>query len=99
MAVPTLSTEPDILLRIRGLRKHFGPVTVLDAIDLDVPRGSVTVLLGRSGSGKSTLLRCINHLEKPDAGFVELDGEIVGYRRGQKHLHEPLPQACPPNPR
>jgi energy-coupling factor transporter ATP-binding protein EcfA2 len=53
---------------------------VLHGIDLDVPRGGVTVLLGPSGSGKSTLLRCINHLEKPDAGFVELDGEIIGYR-------------------
>jgi polar amino acid transport system ATP-binding protein len=75
-------------LRIRGLRKSFGPQTVLHGIDLDVSQGSVTVLLGPSGSGKSTLLRCINHLEKPDAGFVELDGAIVGYRRGRRHLHE-----------
>ena len=68
------------LLRIRGLRKSFGSHTVLHGIDLDIQRGSVTVILGPSGSGKSTLLRCINHLEKPDAGFVELDGEIIGYR-------------------
>ena len=68
------------LLRIRGLRKSFGSHTVLDGVDLDVPRGGVTVVLGPSGSGKSTLLRCINHLAKPDAGFVELDGEIIGYR-------------------
>ena len=68
------------LLRIRGLRKSFGSHTVLHGIDLDIQRGSVTVVLGPSGSGKSTLLRCINHLEKPDAGFVELDGEIIGYR-------------------
>jgi len=76
------------LLRIRGLRKSFGQQTVLHGIDLDVPQGSVTVLLGPSGSGKSTLLRCINHLEKPDAGFVELDGAVIGYRRGRRHLHE-----------
>jgi polar amino acid transport system ATP-binding protein len=68
------------LLRIRGLRKSFGSHTVLHGIDLDVPRGGVTVLLGPSGSGKSTLLRCVNRLEKPDAGFVALDGEVIGYR-------------------
>ncbi len=68
------------LLRIRGLRKSFGSLAVLHGVDLDVQRGGVTVVLGPSGSGKSTLLRCINHLEKPDAGFVELDGEIIGYR-------------------
>jgi polar amino acid transport system ATP-binding protein len=84
----------DALLRIRGLRKSFGSRTVLHGIDLDVPRGGVTVLLGPSGSGKSTLLRCINHLEKPDAGFVELDGALIGYRpdrpsNGQiRHLRE-----------
>jgi polar amino acid transport system ATP-binding protein len=76
----TATDDASPLLRIRGLRKSFGSHAVLHGIDLDVQRGSVTVLLGPSGSGKSTLLRCINHLEKPDAGFVELDGEIVGYR-------------------
>jgi len=45
----------------------------------------VTVLLGPSGSGKSTLLRCVNHLEKPDAGFVEVGGDLIGYR------HEAIP--------
>jgi polar amino acid transport system ATP-binding protein len=85
-------SEP--LLRIRGLRKSFGAHAVLHGIDLDVPRGGVTVLLGPSGSGKSTLLRCINHLEKPDAGFIELDGEIIGYRPDRpsggkiRHLRE-----------
>jgi polar amino acid transport system ATP-binding protein len=70
------------LVRIRGLRKSFGANVVLDGIDLDVREGEVTVLLGPSGSGKSTLLRCVNHLEKPDGGFVEIGGEIVGYRQG-----------------
>ena len=73
-------TDAGPLLRIRGLRKSFGSHAVLHGIDLDVQRGSVTVLLGPSGSGKSTLLRCINHLEKPDTGFVELDGDLIGYR-------------------
>jgi polar amino acid transport system ATP-binding protein len=76
------------LVRIRGLRKSFGHHTVLDGIDLDVGRGEVAVLLGPSGSGKSTLLRCVNHLEKPDAGFVELAGEIIGYRHDGRHLRE-----------
>ncbi|MFI6347415.1 amino acid ABC transporter ATP-binding protein [Streptomyces sp. NPDC050560] len=71
------------LLRVRGLHKRFGAQTVLDGVDLDVGEGEVTVLLGPSGSGKSTLLRCLNHLERPDAGFVELGGEIVGY--GYEH--------------
>jgi polar amino acid transport system ATP-binding protein len=79
-------TQP--LVHIRGLRKSFGPHRVLDGVDLDVRQGGVTVLLGPSGSGKSTLLRCINHLEKPDAGFVEVDGEIIGYRYDRGRLHE-----------
>jgi len=76
------------LVRIRSLRKSFGSRRVLDGVDLDVREGEVTVLLGPSGSGKSTLLRCVNHLERPDAGFVEIAGEIVGYRRQGDRLHE-----------
>ncbi|MFG1809518.1 amino acid ABC transporter ATP-binding protein [Streptomyces sp. NPDC049040] len=76
------------MVRIRGLRKSFGAHTVLDGIDLDVREGEVTVLLGPSGSGKSTLLRCVNHLERPDAGFVEIGGDIVGYRRDGNRLRE-----------
>jgi polar amino acid transport system ATP-binding protein len=76
------------LVRIRGLRKSFGSHRVLDGIDLDVREGEVTVLLGPSGSGKSTLLRCVNHLEKPDAGFVEVAGELIGYRYAHGRLRE-----------
>jgi polar amino acid transport system ATP-binding protein len=82
----TETTEP--LVRIRGLRKSFGTHLVLDGVDLDVRRGEVAVLLGPSGSGKSTLLRSINHLERPDAGFVEVAGEIIGYRYQDGRLHE-----------
>jgi polar amino acid transport system ATP-binding protein len=76
------------LVRVRGLRKSFGQHRVLDGIDLDVHEGEVTVMLGPSGSGKSTLLRCINHLEKPDAGFVEVAGELIGYRHEHGKLRE-----------
>ena len=76
------------LVRIRGLSKSFGAQRVLDQVDLDVAAGSVTVLLGASGSGKSTLLRCVNHLERPDAGFVQVAGELIGYRYRAGRLHE-----------
>jgi polar amino acid transport system ATP-binding protein len=76
------------LVHIRGLAKSFGVHKVLDAVDLDVAKGEVVVMLGPSGSGKSTLLRCVNHLERPDAGFVQLAGELVGYRYAGGKLHE-----------
>jgi polar amino acid transport system ATP-binding protein len=79
------------LLRVRGLRKAYGTHRVLDGIDLDVSEGQVVVLLGPSGAGKSTLLRCVNHLEKPDAGFVALGGEIIGYRHDKHRLRELRP--------
>jgi polar amino acid transport system ATP-binding protein len=76
------------LVRIRGLSKNFGLHRVLDRVDLDVHEGQVVVLLGPSGSGKSTLLRCVNHLERPDTGFVEMGGELIGYRHQRGRLHE-----------
>ena len=81
------------LLRIRGLKKNYGSNVVLDGIDLDVVEGEVSVLLGPSGSGKSTLLRCVNHLEKPDAGYIEMAGDIIGYRQEGRHLRELSPAA------
>jgi polar amino acid transport system ATP-binding protein len=68
-------------------------VHVLRGVDLEVPRGSVTVVLGPSGSGKSTLLRCLNELEQITAGEVRIDGELLGYRRdGQGVLHRLHPK-------
>ena len=68
-----------------GVRKRFGTLEVLKGIDLVVGRGEVMCIIGPSGSGKSTFLRCINHLEKVDAGRLYVDGELVGYqRRGDK---------------
>ncbi|WP_147796393.1 amino acid ABC transporter ATP-binding protein [Cellulomonas sp. Y8] len=68
-------------LRVRGLSKSYGTLEVLRGVDLEVRPGEVTVILGPSGSGKSTLLRLVNHLERPDHGFVALDGEVIGYAR------------------
>ena len=76
------------LVHVRGLAKSFGSHRVLEGVDLDVATGEVVVLLGPSGSGKSTLLRCLNHLERPDAGFVQIGGELIGYRSAGGRLHE-----------
>ena len=66
---------------LHGVSKRFGTLEVLSQVDLAVPPGSVTVILGPSGSGKSTLLRSINHLERVDAGFITIDEELIGYRQ------------------
>ncbi|CAM3197156.1 amino acid ABC transporter ATP-binding protein [Tsukamurella hominis] len=67
-------------IEVRGLRKSFGGTEVLRGVDLDVAQGEVAIILGPSGSGKSTLLRCINHLERPDAGYVRVNDDLIGYR-------------------
>ncbi|HTJ04212.1 MAG TPA: amino acid ABC transporter ATP-binding protein [Caldimonas sp.] len=71
-----MSTSP--LLRVRGLHKRFGEHAVLRGIDLDVLPGDRIAILGASGSGKSTLLRCLNFMEQPSAGVVELAGSAIG---------------------
>ncbi|MBA2714981.1 MAG: amino acid ABC transporter ATP-binding protein [Rubrobacteraceae bacterium] len=68
------------MVSVRAIRKVFGENEVLKGIDLDVAEGEVVVIFGRSGSGKSTLLRCINVLEEPTAGSVEVDG--IRYEAG-----------------
>ncbi|GME30331.1 MULTISPECIES: amino acid ABC transporter ATP-binding protein [unclassified Pantoea] len=75
-------------IALRKVTKRFSGVTILDEVNLDIPAGSVTVILGPSGSGKSTLLRCINHLEKLDGGTILIGGQMVGYRQKGQALHE-----------
>ncbi len=76
------------MVRTEAVHKRFGRLEVLKGVTLDVPRGDVLCVLGPSGSGKTTLLRCINHLEKIDAGRIWVDGELVGYRQVGDRLHE-----------
>ncbi|WP_431025768.1 amino acid ABC transporter ATP-binding protein [Halomonas sp. H5] len=60
------------MIRAQGLTKRFGDSLVLDAIDLEIQQGEIIVVIGPSGTGKSTLLRCLNFLERPDAGYLEV---------------------------
>ncbi|MFC7825214.1 amino acid ABC transporter ATP-binding protein [Streptomyces sp. G3] len=76
------------MVKAEGVHKSFGAVEVLKGIDLEVKQGEVFCLIGPSGSGKSTFLRCINHLEKINAGRLYVDGELVGYRQKGDKLYE-----------
>ena len=73
-------------LRIEGLRKSFGPHEVLSGVDLAVAPHEVICLIGASGSGKSTLLRCVNLLERIDAGTIWLDGQDITRRGVDENL-------------
>jgi phospholipid/cholesterol/gamma-HCH transport system ATP-binding protein len=64
-------------IRIRGLKKAFGPKVVLDGVDLDVEQGTAMVVIGGSGTGKSVLIKSILGLVVPDEGVIEIDGEDV----------------------
>jgi ABC-type polar amino acid transport system ATPase subunit len=81
------------IVTISNLDKYFGRLHVLKDVNIEVAEREVVVIIGRSGSGKSTLLRCINFLEEPDAGSVEVDGLRVpaSHRRTNEHrqmIHE-----------
>jgi polar amino acid transport system ATP-binding protein len=74
--------------------KSFGSNQVLKSISLEVKRGEVLCLVGPSGSGKSTFLRCINHLERVNAGRLTVDGVLVGYEERDGLLYELKPQVA-----
>jgi polar amino acid transport system permease protein len=80
------------LVEARGLTKRLGNTVALNAVDLDVQRGEVVMILGPSGSGKSTLLRCLNHLDPPDSGLVRIGGETLGVRPEADGSVSPLPE-------
>jgi polar amino acid transport system ATP-binding protein len=81
-------TAGRLMVQAQGVHKRFGHVEVLKGIDLEVAPSEVMCVIGPSGSGKSTFLRCINHLEKIDAGRLRVDGHLVGYREHGGKLHE-----------
>jgi polar amino acid transport system ATP-binding protein len=78
--------EPMVVAR--NVHKRYGEVEVLKGVDLEVGVGKVVCIIGASGAGKSTFLRCINHLERPDQGYVLVDGRLVGFEKIGRHLHE-----------
>jgi glutamine transport system ATP-binding protein len=65
------------MIHVGHLRKNFGKLEVLKDISVDVKQGEVLVIIGPSGSGKSTFLRCLNRLEQPTSGTIEIDGQNV----------------------
>src|SRR5271165_2713308 len=77
-----------VMVRAENVCKTFGRTQVLRGINLEVDNGEVLCMIGPSGSGKSTFLRCINHLEKIDAGRLTVDGDLVGYRQQGNKLYE-----------
>jgi len=72
----------------RSVHKRFGRLEVLKGVNMQVANAEVVCIIGPSGSGKSTFLRCINHLEKIDAGTIRVANELVGYRQKGDKLHE-----------
>jgi polar amino acid transport system ATP-binding protein len=81
-------TDKQFVVDAAGVHKSFGDLEVLKGIDLQLEQGEVTCILGPSGSGKSTFLRCINHLEKVDAGRILVNGRLIGYHQRGDVLYE-----------
>ena len=71
------ASTADAVVKIGGLCKSFDGRLVLDQVNLEVPRGRIVSVIGQSGGGKTTLMRCVNLLERPDRGTVEIAGEVV----------------------
>jgi ABC-type polar amino acid transport system ATPase subunit len=82
----------EAVVRVEHLHKVFGDLEVLRGIDLEVDKGEVVVIFGRSGSGKSTLLRCINFLEDPTEGSIEVSGIKLEGGHRTRHKREQIRQ-------
>ena len=86
-------STPALKLQIDGIHKRFGANEVLCGVSLQAAAGDVIAIIGSSGSGKSTLLRCINLLEKPNAGSITVAGEtlaLVPDKNGELNARDPL---------
>jgi polar amino acid transport system ATP-binding protein len=76
----TTSTSPTLsAISVRSVSKRFGQTEVLHGIDMEIPQGQVTCVIGPSGSGKSTLLRCMAFLEEASEGVILINGEQLGF--------------------
>ena len=84
----TQTPEQPYIVEAVDVQKRFGQLEVLKGVTLRVQKGEVVVIIGPSGSGKTTFLRCLNHLEKIQAGQILIDGESIGYREVNGKLVE-----------
>ncbi|MFD6174596.1 amino acid ABC transporter ATP-binding protein [Streptomyces coeruleorubidus] len=89
-ATPAARASSQAVIRIEGLCKSFDGRLVLDRVNLEVGRGSIVSVIGQSGGGKTTLMRCVNLLERPDQGTVEVAGEVV--HQGGRMVCRDLPR-------
>ena len=76
-------TSNEVMVKAEGLRKSYGNVEAVRGVSLEVDRGQVVVVIGPSGCGKSTFLRCINLLEEPSAGTLQVGDRLIEF--GAKH--------------
>jgi D-methionine transport system ATP-binding protein len=74
---PISKSQAETALRLTGVTKRFGALAAIEDISLEVRRGEILGIIGRSGAGKSTLIRCLNGLEKPDSGRIEIGGRDI----------------------
>ncbi|MEU0194242.1 amino acid ABC transporter ATP-binding protein [Streptomyces afghaniensis] len=89
-ATPAARSSAQAVIRIEGQCKSFDGRLVLDRVNLEVGRGSIVSVIGQSGGGKTTLMRCVNLLERPDQGTVEVAGEVV--HQGGRMVCRDLPR-------
>jgi ABC-type polar amino acid transport system ATPase subunit len=82
------------MLKVRKLEKAFGHLRVLKGIDFEIAQGEVSFIIGPSGGGKTTFLRCLNFLEVPDSGTVEIDGLRLCYEDERGFHRLPEQQLC-----
>ena len=83
---PAGADGSEVVVSVRGLKKSYGHLEVLKGVDIDLHKAETIVVFGRSGSGKSTLLRCVNFLEDPTEGYIEMGGQRLtgGHRTRRK---------------
>jgi ABC-type polar amino acid transport system ATPase subunit len=87
-----VTVDGQAVVRVENLHKSFGHLEVLKGIDMEVDKGEVIVIFGRSGSGKSTLLRCVNFLEDPTEGTIEVSGLRIEGGHRTRHKREQIRQ-------